>query len=119
MPSVSATATSDQGSPACQELESRDVGGGLSTAVPVDAVDVGGGATANPGPIPAAFSAEFEVDGEALSVGRWMTPPDVDEADVAERDDGGATLFVKSPDPALRVCVLAATDYDAAADRRD
>ncbi len=87
--------------------------------MPVGAVDLGGGATADPGPIPAAFSAEFEVDGAALTVGRWMTPPDVEEADVAVRDDGGATLFVKSPDPALRDCVLAATGYDAAADRRD
>jgi hypothetical protein len=103
----------------CYGFVPRAIGNGLTVSLPPSATSTGGVSTADPGPIHAATSATFSLDGTRVDVGRRIGAEVVDEAGVAQRLVGDVVIFVRTDDADLAGCLLESASYDAAGDELD
>ena len=91
----------------------------MTVSLPPAATATGGAGTADPGPVHAGASFEFNANGVLVSVGRNLGHDDSPEANFAKRVDGGVVVWVKASDAALRQCLLATTTYGGTLDQKD
>ena len=121
-PTSSSPTVADTVEPAqspCTEFEPRYLGQGLSASLPDDARFTGGEGTADPGPVPAGWAADFELAEGSITIGRRMGVDIVPEPGFSQRVEGEMVVFVKSDNDALRACVLASVTYNRARDQQD
>jgi hypothetical protein len=118
-PTPTPTPTSATASSACAGFVVRDIGGGLSVALPPTATMTTAGGTTDSVPVQAGMAVEFSLDGALVTIGRYVGTIATPEPDVDKRIDDGVIVFVKAAVPSLRACVLAGTGYDDARDRAD
>lgn len=104
---------------ACDELEDRYLGQGLTAAVAKGAIPTGGSGTADLGPVHAAIEVSFGFGPGAIVIGRRVGSEAVAEPLLSQRIEGDVIIYVRADDDQIRECVLASVPYDRAQDERD
>jgi hypothetical protein len=126
---VATACTSSAPTVQCTEWTLRDVGPGVSAALPNEAVSVFSLSTADAGPQAPFFASNtFEIDGTEVGIGRQRgeplqanmaliggrtnSPPD----QVLQTSINGITMFVATADDHIRQCVFDSLRYDPTTD---
>lgn len=90
----------------CDGFKERYVGEGLFAPLPAAAIGLSGTSTADPGPIHAATSTDFDLgDNVIVTLGR--------------RISSDVVIFVEADEAALHRCLLESARYDPARDQAD